>query len=165
MKIRVLMLCMVVLGLAACNRGNINDVQRDPNGGVDITVSLTEQEVNDAVVEALSKQGNPLLRNPKVDLQPGQLVINGEHERRDGQGTVSGNIIITIAVQDATILPQISKANVEGWDASDSRIAEFNQRLTDVFNRRANRDNNQITFKSITISDTDLTFIVNIKRA
>ena len=165
MKIRLLMMCMLILGLAACNRGNVSDVQRDPNGGVDATVSLTEQEVNDTVVEALAKQGNPLLRNPKIDLQPSQLVINGEHERLDGTGKVSGSITITITLQNGSLLPQITKAEIQGWDASDSRIAEFNQRLTDAFNRRANRDNKQITFKSITITDTNLTFTVNIKRA
>ncbi len=165
MKIRVLMLCIVVLGLAGCNRGNVSDVQRDANGDVDATVSLTGQEVNDAVIEALSKQGNPLLRNPTIDLQPGQLVINGEHERRDGKGTVSGSLTMTITVQNGSLLAQITKADVEGFDASDPRIVEFNQKLTDAFNHRANRDNKQITFTAITISDTNLTFTVNIKRA
>jgi len=165
MKIRVFISCMLMFGLAACNRGNITDVQRDANGGVDATVSLTEQEVNDTVAEALAKQGNPLLRNPKIDLQPSQLVINGEHERRDGKGTVSGSITITITLQNGTLLPQITKADIEGWDANDSRIAEFNQKLTDAFDRRANRENKQITFTAITITDTNLTFAVNIKRA
>ena len=164
MKIRVLMLCMLVLGLAACNRGNVSDVQRDPNGGVDATVSLTEQEVNDTVAEALSKQANPLLRNPKIDLQAGQLVINGEHERRDGKGTVSGSVTMTVTLQNGSLLAQITKADIEGFDASDPRIAEFNQKLADAFNRRANRDNKQITFTAITITDTNLTFTINIKR-
>ena len=161
----MLMFCMLVLGLAACNRGNVSDVQRDPNGGVDATVSLTEQEVNDTVVEALSKQGNPLLRNPKIDLQPGQLVINGEHERRDGKGTVSGSVTVTITVQNGSLVAQVTKADIEGYDASDSRITEFNQKLADAFNRRANRDNKQITFTAITITDTNLTFTINLKRA
>ncbi len=165
MKIRVLLFCVLVLGLAACNRGNVSDVQRDPNGGVDATVSLTEQEVNDAVVEALSKQGNPLLRNPKIDLQSGQMVISGEHERRDSKGTVSGSITVTVTVQNGSLLAQVTKADIEGYDASDPRIAEFNQKLADAFNRRANRDNKQITFTAITITDTNLTFTINVKRA
>src|ERR1700755_3358387 len=111
MKVRVLLFCALILGLAACNRGNVSDVQRDANGGVDATVSLTEQEVNDAVVEALSKQGNPLLRNPKIEWQPGQMVINGEHERRDGQGTVSGSVTVTVTAQNGAILPQVTKAD------------------------------------------------------
>jgi hypothetical protein len=164
MKIRVLMFCVLVLGLAACNRSNVSDVQRDPNGGVDATVSLTEQEVNDTVVEALSRQGNPLLRNPKIDLQPGQLVIKGEHERRDGKGTVSGSVTVTITVQNGSLLAQVTKADIEGYDASDPRIAEFNQKLTDAFNRRANRENKQLTFTAVTITDTNLTFTINLKR-
>lgn len=165
MKLRVFLFSLLLLSLVACNRGTVSDVQRDPNGGVDATVTLTEQEVNDAVTDALSKQANPLLRNPKVDLQAGQLVINGEHERRDGKGKVSGSVTVMISVQDGALLPQITKADIEGWDATDSRIAEFNQKLTDAFNRRANRDNKQITFQSIAITDNDLTFTVNVKRS
>lgn len=165
MRIRLLILCMgIMLVLTACNRGAVSDVQVDPSGGVDATISLTEQEVNDAVVDALSKQTNPLLRNPKVDLQAGQILINGEHERRDGQGTVSGSVTVTITVENGGLLAQVSQANIEGWDATDARIAEFNQQLVASFNRRANRDNGQLTFKAITITDSNLSFTINIKR-
>ncbi len=165
MKIRILLLCILTMtGLAACNRGNVTDVERDPNGGVDATVTLTEQEVNDAVIEALSKQANPLLHSPKIDLQAGQMVINGEHERRDGKGTVSGSLTVTISIQDGTLLPRITKTDIEGFDATDSRISEFNQRLVEVFNKRANLDSKQITFKAITLTDTNLSFTINVKR-
>ncbi|MCA0454668.1 MAG: DUF2993 domain-containing protein [Chloroflexi bacterium] len=166
MRMRLLMVCIgVMLMSAGCNRGAVSDVQVDPAGGVDATVTLTEQEVNDAVVDALSKQTNPLLRNPKVDLQNGQILINGEHERRDGQGTVSGSVTVTITVQNGGLLAQVTQANIEGWDASDARVAEFNQHLVEGFNRRANRDNGQLTFKAITITDSNLSFTINIKRA
>lgn len=166
MRMRLLLVCLgVLLVLTACNRGAVSDVQVDPAGGVEATVTLTEQEVNDAVVDALSKQANSLLRNPKVDLQAGQIVITGEHERRDGQGTVSGSVTVTVTVQDGGLLAQVTQTTVEGWDASDARIAEFNQQLVAGFNRRANRDNGQLTFKAITITDSNLSFTINVKRA
>lgn len=166
MRVRLMMLCFgLMLAMTACNRGSVSDVQVDPAGGVDATVTLTEQEVNDAVVEALSKQANPLLRNPVVDLQAGQIVINGEHERRNGQGTISGSVTVTVTVQDGGLLAQVTSTTVDGWDATDARVAEFNQRLAEGFNRRANRDNGQLTFKAITITDTNLSFTINIKRA
>lgn len=166
MRVRLMMLCFgLILAMTACNRGAVSDVQVDPAGGVDATVTLTEQEVNDAVVEALSKQANPLLRNPVVDLQAGQIVINGEHERRNGQGTISGSVTVTVTVQDGGLLAQVTSTTVDGWDATDARVAEFNQRLAEGFSRRANRDNGQLTFKAITITDTNLSFTINIKRA
>lgn len=166
MKAAILVLCVVVtVALAGCNRDNVSDVQRDPAGGIDATLTLTEQEVNDTVAEALSKQANPLLRNPTIDLQAGQLVINGTHERRDGQGSVSGSITITLTIQNGALLAQITQADIEGWDASDARISEFNQRLTEGFTIRSNRDRGQLTFKAVSITDSELSFTVNVKRA
>ena len=62
------------------------------------------------------------------------------------------------------LLAQITQADVEGWDASDERIAAFNQRLSENFSRRANRDNRQITFKSVNITDDAVELVFNVKR-
>jgi formylmethanofuran dehydrogenase subunit C len=165
MKIRTLLLTLfMIVGLAACNRDNVTSVERSAEGGVDVTVKLTEQEVNEAITTVLAVSANPLLRNPTVDLQAGQIVVNGEHERRDGQGKVTGSITITVAVQDGLLLPQITQADIEDFDLSDARVAEFNQRLQADFNRRANRDNKQLTFKSVAITDSDLEIVFNFKR-
>ena len=67
MKTRVGFLVLVVVLLAACGRADVN-VQRNPEGGVTVTVSMTEQDVNAVVGEALA-EANPLLREPVVDLQ------------------------------------------------------------------------------------------------
>lgn len=155
---------LLVLLLAGCNRGEVVDIQPGAEGGADVTYSLTQTEINDAIVDALSTAANPLLRNPSADLQPGQIVITGEHERRDGQGTVNGTLTMTLTVSDGALLAQITQADVEGWDASDARIAAFNQRLSENFSRRANRDNRQITFKSVNITDDAVALVFNVKR-
>jgi hypothetical protein len=166
MKTRIMILFgLLIFALAGCNRGEVVDVQRDANGGADVTYRITESDISTAITDALNAGGNPLLRNPKVDLQPGQIVVSGDHERRDGKGTVSGTITITITIQNGTLLAQVTQANIDGWDASDTRIAEFNQRLANDFSRRANRDNKQINFTSATITDDAIDLVFNIKRA
>ncbi len=165
MKTRIMFLLgLLIFALAGCNRGEVVDVQRDGNGGADVTFRLTEGDISAAISEALSAGSNPLLRNPQIDLQPGQIVVSGEHDRRDGKGSVSGTITITLSIQNGTLLAQVSQANIEGWDASDTRIAEFNQRLADNFSRRANRDNKQINFTSVTITNDAVEVVFNIKR-
>lgn len=166
MKTRMLLLMALLIALlAGCNRGEVTDIQRNPEGGADVTVRLTEAEINEAIADALATAVNPLLRNPQVDLQAGQIVVNGEHDRPVGQGTVSGSVTITLTIQDGTLLAQITQANIEGWDASDERIARFNERLANNFSRRANRENSPITFKSVTVTDDAVEVIFNIKRA
>lgn len=154
MKLRVILLIIGVLVLAACRRGEV-DVQRNGDGTVTINVSITEAEVNAAITDALNVS-NPLLRDPVVDLQPGQIVINGKHEQRDGSGTVSGSITLTLTVQDGTLSAQIVSANIEGWDASDARVAEFNQRMAERMTERARRENRVVTMQSVTITDNEV---------
>lgn len=148
-----IILLLAALALTACRRGEVVDVQRNPEGGVTVTTRLTEADVNAAVTDALALAVNPLLRNPQVDLQNGVIVVNGEHEQRDGSGTVSGSFNVTLTVQNGTILAQVSSLNIEGVDISDERLARFNERLANGFAVRANRENRQITINSVTISD------------
>lgn len=161
----LILMSLLLVTLAACNRGEVTDVQRNPEGGVDVTVRLTETEVNEAITDALNAAANPLLRDPSVDLQAGQIVINGQHERRDGGGTVSGSLTVTVTVEGGALLAQVTQADIEGWDASNERIAQFNQRLAENFSRRANRDNQQITVTAVNITDTELEVTFNAKRS
>jgi hypothetical protein len=125
---------------------------------------LTEADINAAIADALAI-ANPLLRDPKVDLQPGQIVVTGSHEQRDGTGSVSGSLTITLSVQNGAILAQVTQVNIDGVDASDARIAAINQRIADRVTRRANRENRQITVKSVTIADTEIDVVFNVKPA
>ncbi len=160
-SIPLFILAVLAFGIAGC--GANLQIERSADGGVDVTATISEQDVNTAVTDALA-QNNPLLRSPQVDLQPGQIVITGEHDRRDGQGTVSGSLTVTITVQDGALLAQITSAQIEGVALSDERIQAFNQRLSEAFQRRANNRAGQITFKSVTITDTELQVVFNAKR-
>ncbi len=157
MKLRMLCMILAALTLAACNRGTVG-VQGNGDGTATVTVTATEAEVNDAIVDALNVS-SPLLRNPSVDLQPGQIVINGEHERRDGGGRVSGSVTMTLSVQDGALLAQVVSANIEGLDMSDARITDFNQRMTERMTGRAGRDNRVVTMQSVTITDSDVQIV------
>lgn len=166
MRVRyVTFMALLIVGLAACNRGTVEDVQRNPEGGVDVTISLTEQEVNDAVAQALENSGNPLLRNPQVDLKPGQMIITGEHERRDGSGTVSGTVTVNISLEAGKIRVQVPQAQIKGFDLSDERIQQFNDRLATIFTNRLERDQGVITVTALNITEDSLQFTINARRS
>ena len=166
MKTRVLLIVLLLpLLLVACNRRGETSVERNPEGGIDITTALSEADVNAIVTEALANMENPLLRDPQVDLQNGQIVVNGEHDRRDGNGRVSGNVILTVSVVSGAILVEATQVNIEGFDMSDERLAMFNQQLQAGFNRRADPDNRLINVQSVSISDDALTIVINARRA
>lgn len=154
MKLRLLLPLLLIV-LAACNFGGV-EVERNPEGGLDITATLTEAEVNAAITEALAQNPNPLLRDPDVDLQNGRIIINGQHTRRDGSGTVTGTMTMTLGVANGLLTAQITQVEIDGWDANDARIAEFNQRLADGLSRIAQGSRASITFTEVTITDAEL---------
>jgi hypothetical protein len=163
MNVRIfLLLCIPVLLLVACRRGDIS-VELNSSGGVDVSVVLTEADVSAVIADALAAGGNPLLRDPQVDLQNGAIFVIGEHDRRDGGGRVSGSFRVTVSVQDGAIFPQLTEVNIEGIDASDERIAQLNAQLAVGLLRRANRTD-AISVQSLTITDNDLTMVFNVQR-
>ncbi len=166
MRVRYMVLmALLMVSLAACNRGTVEDVQRNPEGGVDVTISLTEQEVNDAVAQALDASGNPLLRNPQVDLKPGQMMITGEHGHRDGGGTVSGTVTVNVGLNAGKIQVQVTQAQIEGFDLSDERIQQFNDRLTTIFVNRLERDRGVIIVTALSVTEDSLQFTINAQRS
>lgn len=162
MKLRLFLLLMLLFSLAACNQSL--DVQVNEDGTATISVSLSEAEVNTLVQTALSNSGNPLLRNPSVDLQPGQIVISGEHERRDGGGSVSGTVTVSVAVVNGELQVQVTDVNVEGLDISDERIQEFNEALAERLGGRARQGNGNATLESVTITNDNLTIAIRVSR-
>ncbi len=157
-----IVLVTAVFALAAC-RGDVS-IQTNTSGGVDVTVTNSEADINAVIADALAASGNPLLRNPSVDLQNGQIVISGEHDRRDGGGTVAGTITLTAAVVDGRLDINVTAINIEGFDASDERLEELNQNIEARLQDRARReDNNRVRLTSVTITDDSLSFTIGIE--
>ena len=162
---RLLLLTIAIFSLAACNRDNVS-LQRNPQGGVDITVNASESDVNTVISNALAKTANPLVRNPSIDLQNGQIVISGEHDKRDGSGQrVSGTITLVLSVENGALKAQVTAVNIEGYTADDQRIAEINQRIEQALQGRALRDNPNVNLTAISVTDNDLTFTLNATRS
>lgn len=159
---RLVLLVIAVLSLAACNFSNVR-VEQGGDGTTNVTITLTEAEVNTIIQNALNNSANPLLRNPSIDLQPGQIVISGEHDRRDGGGRISGTVTLTATVIDGDVLVQITSAQIDGWDATDARIEQFNQQLAQGLGGRARQNNPRATLTNITITDTQLQITINVQ--
>lgn len=161
---RIALLLLLTMGLVACNRDNFS-AKGNPNGGIDITVTATESEINTSLRQVLSQSGSSALRNPSIDLQDGQIAITGEVERQNYSGEyVNAEFVVTISVVDGLLSAQVTYANVEGWAADDTRITEINQRIAQALQGRAVRDNPNVTLTAVTITNDNLTFTLNAKK-
>lgn len=162
---RLLLILPLLLMLAACNRDNV-DVQRNGDGTATITVTLNEAEVNTMIETALNRADDPLLRDPGVDLQNGQMVITGEYDRQDGGGSVSGSLTLTASIDNGRLQLEVTSINIEGFDVTDERIAEFNESLAVLMSNRARQDNPRATLTSVSITEDTFSFslVVNTQR-
>ncbi len=169
MKRTLLFGVLLLMVLAACNMGNVG-VQRNENGGVDITVTLTESEVNTLITEAVTRaeeNGRAIrVQNPSVDLQSGQIVLSGEYEQENGTGNfVTGTITLSVTTADGHATVAVVSADINGVQANDERLTAITDRINEALNSRASRDNGtNITLMAITITDSDMTMTINVQR-
>jgi hypothetical protein len=150
---RLIVFLLIVLSLNACNR----DVTIQPLAGTaTVTVTLSEADVNTVIANVLADAANPLLRDPVVDLQNGQIVISGEHDRRDGAGRVAGRFTVVLAVTNGTLSAQVTDASIEGLELSDERITQFNGALQARLTGRAREQNARAILDRVTVTDDTL---------
>jgi len=162
---RLTLVCsIVIMALIGCTRENVSDVERDGDGGINVTITMTEDEVNTLITQVIAAGQNQLLRDPQVDLQPGQMVINGERDRLDGNGRVSGTLTVTLSVEEGALLVQVTASTFEDITVQDAVIQEFNERLRNRLQRRADPDNRAINYQTVMITADTIEFVLNARR-
>lgn len=159
---RTLLFALMMVVIAGCTREDVG-VQRNDAGGVDVAVTVSEADLNAALTEALNRAPNPLLRDPQIDLQAGQIVISGQHDRRDGGGQVSGSVVLALTLIDGALQAEATAVNIEGFAADDARLAEFNAQFLDNFNRLA-RATDRVTVTGLTITDDGVNLTFSTRR-
>lgn len=158
------LLPILLVALVGCRRGEVQSVERNPDGTLDVTVRYTEADFNEMIEDALLATGDPLLRDPDVNLQNGQVTITGSHITRDGSGQqVFGSMVATVTVSNGALLFQVISVDIEGVDPNDSRVQTFNANAQNRMMRRAEREGRVTEMLDIEITDSyvDLTFNVD----
>ena len=148
-----LLLVMGSLLMVACGTGRVEIIRERGSDVFNITVELNEDDVAQLVEDALEASANPLLRDPVVDLQNGQIEVTGTHERRDGSGAVNGRIILIPSVQDQHVVLAATEINIEGVAVSDERIEQFNNNLAERITGRVEQRTRSISLTGISVTD------------
>lgn len=157
----MVVVAMLSLSALACARGEIQSVERQPDGSIDVVVRYTEVDFNEMIEGALLASGNPLLRDPSVDLRSGQVHVAGEHDKRDGSGErIAGTLTGTVTVRQGALLFQIIAADIEGVAVEQAELDRINANMTASMERRASREGRIIEMLDVLITDdyVDVTF-------
>lgn len=159
---RLLLLSFMIFALTACNRSNVS-VQPNGDGTATVNITLSESEINTMIAQLMQQAENPLLRNPSVDLQTGRVVVSGDYERPDGGGTVAGSVTLQLTLSGGQVNVQVTQADIEGFDVSDARLAQFNDDLARRLGARARQDNARAELTGLTISDTAVDITLRVQ--
>lgn len=157
---RLLSAFLLITGLAACQFGGVQ-VERTGEGSARITVDISESEANQLIGEIVARANPPLLINPQLDLQNGQMVLNGEYDRRDGQ-RMRGSITLVPSVANSAIQITANAVNIDGFEATDARLADLNARLAEGLGARGRERGSGVRFESVTVSDTQLRLVFTV---
>lgn len=166
MRNLLIMISLIVSGLAltACGAGRVEITRERGSDVFQIMAELNEADIAGLVEQALDNRNDPLLKDPVVDLQAGQIVVTGTAERRDGGGEVDGRLVIVPSVVDGQLAIEITEVDIDGTDLNDDRIERFNNNLSDRLARRAEQRNRQINFTSVSVTDDLLTLSLEATR-
>lgn len=159
-----LLLLIGSLFLVACGAGRVEIVRERGSNVFNITVELNENDITQLVEDALQAGSNPLMRDPVVDLQNGQIEVTGMHDRRDGSGQVNGRILLIPSVEDGILMLEAAEIDIEGVAVSDERIEQFNENLAQRISGRADQRTHNITLTGITVSDELLVMTLEAER-
>ncbi|MFW5691827.1 MAG: LmeA family phospholipid-binding protein [Chloroflexota bacterium] len=150
---------MLTASLTACNRDRVENVERNPAGGVDVTATVSEADLQQ-FANAVFAEVNTLLEDQQVDLRDDAIVITGQEPGSD----MTGSITMTVTVQDGALLVQATDVQITDVSISDERIAQVNDRMTDRFRNRADPENRAINYQSMTITESGVTVVINLRR-
>lgn len=163
MKRFAILLCLSLL-LAACGgRGDVQ-VERNPEGGATVTVTLTQEDLNLSISEAISDGDNTLLLNPQIVLSENLITVTGDYFTPSGEQR-SGTMTVVLGAADGLLTAEVTSVEIEGFDANAERLARINERLASALLRRANRENRVVTVESVSVTAARVEVVLNVQRA
>lgn len=158
---RLILLILTGAVLVGCGGAN---VEINPEGGVEVTITLTEEELNFAIGEALSDGDNTLLLNPQLTLGDGMITVTGEYFFVTGEKHI-GTMMIHLGAENGALTAEITSVEIEGFDADEGRLANLNQRLASALTRYANRDGGPVSVQAVNVSDAGVQVTLTVQRS
>lgn len=159
MLIRSFLVAVVFLAsLLACSSGAGIQFRLDDQYSY-FTVSMTEQQVRDAVLPLLAASPDLTVRDATIDLQPGLIRVTGTLVTN--QGNYQGNMSIAMwAEQNGRLGMAVRDFAFAGYNAPSEHIASFNRDLAAGLERdHQQRDNDSVlTEVQITNDNVSMTW-------
>lgn len=163
MKTRVLAVMMVLLVFSAACTGSANVALEVNETDVILTVSMTEAEVEDVVVDIIVNGPDAFMTSANVDLQPGMIVLSGEVRSPLTGESVPGMVEVQAAAEGGQLKMAVTGFDVGVMTAEDVGLDEFNEELAAGL-AEAMRDSNGATVENVIITEDTISISVKAPR-
>ena len=158
---QLIFLLALGLFLAAC-RANVN-LALDENYTY-LTISMTEDEAAQLIETILSSGRQGRIINPQADLRDGEIYVAGEVEQQATGRRLPGSLTLRLWAEGGQLQAQVASLDFAGWDASNQRLNEINQSLTEGLARQATQRNNRSELSEVIVQDGALSFTFKTPR-
>jgi uncharacterized protein YpmS len=126
-------------------------IQIDPGSGA-MTITLTETQITTYLAAYLASQSEPLLTNPQVVLQNGQVEIFGQVSR----GIFSANVHLVLellADENGSLKPRLTSADLGPVPAPAGALDSLSRSIDEAFTTSVGQHLADIKIETITIAD------------
>lgn len=143
---------MLLLAVLACNAGADVSIRADSEYTY-LSASLTEQQVQDVLVNVLSNTQRIQVRDARADLQAGQIVVNGTLVTADGR-QFPGSMTLLAAAASGALQITVQSMNFNGFTAEQATLDRWNADIAAGLNRVAAQTAAEVT--EVSVTDTEL---------
>lgn len=153
-----LILALLALTTLACGFSAI----RTDDGGMRVTVSLTEEQINTLLSNSTNQQEGKdavLKEITKVDMQDGLIRVFGKYDKANGK-EADGSYDVAMRAENGQLKVEITAVDVEGLSVSDARIQKLNDKIAQEMAKSYTDNNGHLQYESVKITDQALTLVV-----
>ncbi len=129
-----------------------------PNASGEVTVTLTQQQLNGIISNQVAQQSDQVISDPSVILTNGQMEVYG----KVSQNNVSANLKLVLQpAVDASGNPKLNivSINLAGLPVPDALKSRLETSVDNALSNALESNQNKFTVKSITITEGQMVII------
>ena len=125
------------------------DVERNPDGSLQVTSAITEASLTNEIQAAIA---DPLVKDFDVDLRDGYVLVSAEKEKVFADGTDTVSFRLDLGVEDGHLSAVISDAVINGITIPQELVDVWNEKIGNQL-ERAGKQNPDTTLERVSVDD------------
>jgi hypothetical protein len=127
-----------------------------------ISITIDDAQLNSLVTNELNQQSNPVLANPSIHLQNGQILVSGEVNRSGLKASFSSTLTVDVT-QDGRLHYNVISASLGPLPLPQAMRDQVETQLNDALGTPQTQNGQQIFVEDVKIGDGVMTITGHIR--